>query len=249
MERADGRLPRELRPVTFEVDVNAHAEGSCLMRIGRTAVLATASLEDKVPPFLRGKGQGWVHAEYGMLPRATRERTPREVTRGRPQGRTQEIQRLIARALRAVTRLEVLGERGVVVDVDVLQADGGTRTAGICAGFLALMGAMRRLEPTAPPFVDWLGAVSVGLVGGEVWLDLCYDEDSTVDVDFNCAMTADHRLVEVQGSAERGLFDRAALDLMLDVAASGIDELVGRMRAAFPEGEKYVQRDLGAREP
>jgi ribonuclease PH len=212
------------------------------MELGATHVLATATVEDKVPPFLRGQGQGWVHAEYGMLPRATHRRTPREVTRGRPQGRTVEIQRLIARSFRAVTDLKGIGERTYVVDVDVLQADGGTRTAGITAGFLALMGAVARTTPGVAVFDDWLAAVSVGLKDGEAWLDLDFEEDSAIDVDLNCAMTAGHRLVELQGSGEHASFPREALDHMLDLATGGVDTLVAQMRQAFPGGAALVRQ-------
>lgn len=240
MERSDGRGTRDLRPVTFEMGVNHWAEGSCLMTLGNTRVHVTASVEDKVPPFLRGKGQGWVHAEYAMLPRATRERTMREVTRGRVQGRTAEIQRLIARSLRAVTDLSRLGERSYTVDVDVIQADGGTRTAGVTAGFLALAQAIRRTDSGIRPFSDWLAAVSVGLKDGTILLDLAFDEDSVIDVDFNCVMTSRHQLVEIQGTAEHGLFSVDRLDEMLGAAQAGIDELVGAMKTAFPEVEALL---------
>jgi ribonuclease PH len=238
--RQDGRDAGDLRPVRFQLGVNRHAEGSCYMELGDTHVLATASVEDKVPPFLRGQGQGWVHAEYGMLPRSTHERTPREVTRGRPQGRTMEIQRLIARALRAVTHLDRLGERTFIVDVDVLQADGGTRTAGITAGFLALMAACHRVLGSTPLFTDWLAAVSCGLKGDEAWLDLTYVEDAQVDVDFNCAMTRRHKLVEVQGAGERRPYSPAELERLMDLATRGIDRLTAVMTAAYPEGEPLV---------
>ena len=243
--RPDGRQALDLRPVQFEMSVNAHAEGSCRLTLGETVVLATASVEERIPPFLRGSGQGWVHAEYGMLPRATHQRTPREATRGRPQGRTMEIQRLIARALRAVTRRELLGERTYVIDVDVLQADGGTRTAGISAGFMALMQAVRRTTPEVRPFVDWLAAVSVGLAKGEVLLDLNFAEDSQIDVDFNCAMTGTHQLVELQGSAEHGLFTVPQLGEIVTVCERGIDSLVDTMKRAFPEGAEAVGPTLG----
>ncbi len=239
--RHDERAPHALRPFAFRMDVNIHAEGSCLMDWGATRVLATASVEEKVPPFLRNQGQGWVHAEYGMLPRATARRTPREVVRGRPQGRTAEIQRLMARAFRAVTDLRALGERTYIVDVDVLQADGGTRTAGITAGFLALMAAVARTTPGVAVFEDWLAAVSVGVSGDDVWLDIDFAEDSTVDVDINCAMTGAHRLVELQASGERATCSRATLDAALTMAEGGIDALVASMRRAFPEGASLVR--------
>ncbi len=240
--RSDGRADTDLRPVSFEMGINGWAEGSCLMTLGNTRVHVTASADDKVPPFLRGKGQGWVHAEYAMLPRATRERTVREVVRGRVQGRTAEIQRLIARSLRAVTDLSLLGEKSYTVDVDVIQADGGTRTAGVTAGFMALAQAVRAAQPGVRPFSDWLGAVSVGLKEGTVLLDLAFDEDSAIDVDFNCAMTAGHRLVEIQGTAEHALFSIPQLAAMMAAASDGIDRLVAAMRAAWPEGEELLAR-------
>lgn len=240
--RSDGRADTDLRPVSFEMGINGWAEGSCLMTLGNTRVHVTASADDKVPPFLRGKGQGWVHAEYAMLPRATRERTVREVVRGRVQGRTAEIQRLIARSLRAVTDLSLLGEKSYTVDVDVIQADGGTRTAGVTAGFMALAQAVRAVQPGVRPFSDWLGAVSVGLKEGTVLLDLAFDEDSAIDVDFNCAMTAGHRLVEIQGTAEHALFSIPQLAAMMAAASDGIDRLVAAMRAAWPEGEELLAR-------
>ncbi|MGC8487363.1 MAG: ribonuclease PH [Clostridia bacterium] len=240
MERTDGRGQRELRPVVFQMGVSTWAEGSCLMTLGNTRVHVTASVEEKVPPFLRGRGQGWVHAEYAMLPRATRERTVREATRGRVQGRTAEIQRLIARSLRAVTDLTVIGERSYTVDVDVIQADGGTRTAGITAGFLALAQAIAISTPGIRPFSDWLAAVSVGMKNGDILLDLAFDEDSSIDVDFNCAMTARHQLVEIQGTAEHGLFSMDHLAAMLETAAEGVDRLVAAMKAALPEAEALV---------
>lgn len=240
MERPDGRGALELRPLTLELGVNQHAEGSCLIAVGATRVLATATVEDRVPPFLRGKGQGWVHAEYAMLPRATHQRTPRESVRGRLQGRTMEIQRLIGRALRAVVHLDRLAERSYIIDVDVLQADGGTRTAGLTAGFAALAMALAADAPARRPLADWMAAVSVGLAGDAVWLDLDYQEDSQIDVDVNIAMTAGHRLVEVQGSAEHALFDRVQLNAVLDAAETGIDQLIAALRAALPTVEGLI---------
>ncbi len=231
----DGRGALELRPVTLEMGVSQHAEGSCLIAVGATRVLATASVEDRVPAFLRGKGQGWVHAEYAMLPRATHQRTPRESVRGRLQGRTMEIQRLIGRALRAAVYLDRLGDKSYTIDVDVLQADGGTRTAGLTAGFAALLMALGRAPHAKPPVRDWLAAVSVGLAGGEVWLDLDYHEDAQIDVDLNIVMTKRHHLVEVQGSAEGAWFDRAQLDAVLDAAELGIDALTEAVARAVPE--------------
>lgn len=241
MGRPDGRDELDLRAVALKMGVSRHAEGSCLLTLGGTEVIATVTAEDRVPPFLRGQGQGWVHAEYAMLPRATKERTPREAVRGRQQGRSMEIQRLIGRALRAAVHLDRLGEKSYIVDVDVLQADGGTRCAGLTAGFAALVMALAA-EParSRPPLRDWLAAVSVGLMDGAVRLDLNYDEDSQIGVDMNVVMTGSHRLVEVQGSAEHGWFDRDQLGDLLDAAELGIDQLVAAQKAALPKGGALI---------
>ncbi|MGH7727937.1 MAG: ribonuclease PH [Vulcanimicrobiaceae bacterium] len=232
--RSDGRASEALRPVAFEIGALAFAEGSALISVGRTRVLCAASLEERVPPWLRGKGRGWVTAEYAMLPRATQERTQRESARGRIGGRTHEIQRLIGRALRAVTDLEALGERSFVVDCDVLQADGGTRTAAITGAYVALALALERTGPfVRSPLRAPVAAVSVGIVGGVPLLDLAYDEDSRADVDMNVAMTGEGRFVEVQGTAEGQSFDRPQLDLLLTLAAQGIGELFALQRAAL----------------
>jgi ribonuclease PH len=227
--RMDGRAPDELRPVRLTPGYMPYAEGSCLVEMGDTKVICTASIESSVPRWLLGQERGWVTAEYSMLPRATTERVSREVNRGRPSGRTQEIQRLIGRSLRAVTDLELLSERSIVVDCDVLQADGGTRTASISGGFVALSLAFDMLEEqgqvTSSPLKDSVSAVSVGIVDGEPCLDLNYAEDSTADVDMNVVMTGAGKLVEVQGTAEHGTFDRGELDMLLDLATTGIAEL------------------------
>ena len=206
-----GRTPRQLRPVRIERNVLKWPEGSALIHMGDTRVLCTVSVEEKVPPFLRGSGSGWITAEYAMLPRSTRERTPRDGSRGRPAGRSMEIQRLIGRSLRAVVDLPALGERTLWVDCDVIQADGGTRTASITGAFVALADALWRLKEQAGmarfPLVDFLAAVSVGIVAGELRLDLEYAEDAVADVDMNVVMTESGRLVEVQGTAERAPFD------------------------------------------
>lgn len=240
MERADGRGPADLRPVKLEVGYQEWAEGSVLMEMGRTKVLASASFEAKVPRFLQGAGQGWVTAEYAMLPRATEVRTPREVSQGRPSGRTQEIQRLIGRSLRAVTRLDRLGEAMIVVDCDVLQADGGTRTASITAGYLALALAVRALRERGvleeDPLTDAVAAVSAGIVEGERLVDLCYEEDARAEVDFNVVMTGSGRLVEVQGTAEGQPFSREELDALVDLAEGGIRELIEIQRLALGAG-------------
>lgn len=244
MIRRDGRSNDAIRPVDFQLGFNAWAEGSCLISVGNTRVLVTATVEDKVPPFMRGSGQGWVSAEYGMLPRATHDRTLREAARGRQQGRTIEIQRLIGRSLRAVLNLKALGEKSILLDCDVLQADGGTRTAAITAGFLALTQALAKIHKTTAfttkPLKDWMAAISVGLLGDEVYLDLNYHEDSQIGVDMNVVMTGKHQLIEIQGTAEHGLFTRAQLDLLLDFVEPAIDELVALEKMALPEGALLI---------
>ncbi|MDW8470176.1 MAG: ribonuclease PH [Burkholderiales bacterium] len=235
--RANGRRADELRPTRFVRGYTRHAEGSVLVEFGDTRVLCTASVEEAVPAFLRGSGRGWVTAEYGMLPRATHTRSEREAARGAQSGRTQEIQRLIGRALRAATDLAQLGERTVRLDCDVLQADGGTRTAAITGAFVALYDAlcwMRERGMVATlPVKDFVAAVSVGLRAGEALLDLDYAEDAACDTDMNVVMTGAGRIVEVQGTAEGEPFDREALDRMLALAARGVAELVARQRRAL----------------
>ena len=227
--RSQGRGPRDLRPVVLEPGVSKHAEGSCLARFGDTQVLCTASIDDKVPPHVFGTGAGWVTAEYGMLPRSTHERMAREAARGKQGGRTLEIQRLVGRALRAAIDLRALGPRTITLDCDVIQADGGTRTAAITGAYVALTLAARALvkarKIAADPVRRSVAAVSVGIVGGEVRLDLDYDEDSTAEVDMNVVATGDGALVEVQGTAEGKPFPRGDLDRMLDVALEGIARL------------------------
>lgn len=229
MTRPDGRGPEDLRPVRYELGYLDWAEGSVLFEMGRTRVICAASYEASVPRFLQGSGKGWVTGEYAMLPRATQERSPREVNRGRPGGRTQEIQRLIGRTLRAITRLDRLGETTIVVDCDVLQADGGTRTASITGGYIALALAVRVLKERgvldADVLTDSVAGVSAGVVEGEARLDLDYEEDAKADVDFNVVMTGSGRLVEVQGTAEGEPFSRADLDRILDLSEAGIKRL------------------------
>ena len=228
-ERIDGRMMDQLRPVKITPSYLEFAEGSAFIEMGRTRVLCSVSVEDRVPPFLRGQNQGWVTAEYSMLPRATPQRTTREATQGRVGGRTHEVQRLIGRSLRAVTDLKALGERSFFVDCDVIQADGGTRTAAITGAYVALWQAMDRLvkqESLATVPLRWaVGAVSVGIVAGQPMLDLCYEEDSAADVDFNVVMTSNDDYVEVQGTAERQPFSRAAMDELTALAHTGIREL------------------------
>jgi ribonuclease PH len=219
-----------MRPVEIVTGYLKTAEGSALIRVGNTQVLCAASVEDSVPPFLRNTGKGWVTAEYSMLPRATARRTPREVSKGRPSGRTHEIQRLVGRAMRSVVDLAALGERTVTVDCDVLQADGGTRTASITGAFVALALALRQLVEfrvlRASPLRDFLAATSVGLVGGVPMLDLCYEEDSQADVDMNVAMTGSGQFVEVQATAEHRPFDDAQMGSLISLARAGIAQLI-----------------------
>jgi ribonuclease PH len=228
--RTDDRQPAEMRPVEIITGYLMTADGSALIKVGNTQVLCAASIEDTVPQFLRNTGKGWVTAEYSMLPRATVKRTPREVTKGRPSGRTHEIQRMIGRSLRAVVDMNALGERTVVVDCDVLQADGGTRTASVTGAFVALHLALNQLVRFGAlknlPVRDYVAATSVGLVGGVPMLDLCYDEDSQADVDMNVVMTGAGRFVEVQATAEHVAFDDSQMARLLDLARAGIARLV-----------------------
>jgi ribonuclease PH len=238
MPRADGRAPDQLRSISVERDYLMHPEGSVLVQFGRTKVICTASVEERVPQFLKGQGVGWVTAEYGMLPRATNTRSSRE-QRG-PSGRSQEIQRLVGRALRAVVERRKMGERTVWIDCDVIQADGGTRTAAITGSFIALADALGRIPAIAgaPVLRDAVAAVSVGIVGGTPMLDLDYAEDSTAEVDMNIVMTGGGSFVEVQGTAEQAAFARRELDTMLALAETGIrrlTELQGRARARRDE--------------
>ena len=222
--RSDGRVPTQLRPISFELGVQKWAEGSCIIRVGDTQVLCAASIVDRVPPHLRGKGTGWVTAEYSMLPRATAERTDRESVKGKLGGRTHEIQRLIGRSLRDAVDLTRLGERTITIDCDVLQADGGTRTASITGGYVALAAALITYGMDRH-LVARIAAVSVGLVDGEALLDLDYSEDSRADVDFNVVGTDAGTFVEVQGTAEGKPFDRNAMEGLMDLASSGLERL------------------------
>ncbi len=235
--RPDNRRPDQLRPVRIQPDFLLTAEGSCLIEIGHTRVLCAATIEDGVPSFLRNTGRGWVTAEYAMLPRATAQRTPREINKGRPSGRTQEIQRLIGRSLRAVVDMEALGERTVIVDCDVLQADGGTRTASVTGGCVAMALAFNRMEPFGvfprPPLKCLVAAASAGIVGGETLLDLCYEEDSQAEVDMNVVMTSEGEFVELQATAEKAAFGDARLAEMLALARAGIGSLFEAQREAL----------------
>lgn len=230
--RADGRSPRQLRPVRFTLDVQKWAEGSCTVEMGDTRVLCAATVEERIPPHLRGKGRGWVTAEYNMLPRATSERTQREVVKGRQGGRTMEIQRLIGRALRGVVDTTKIGERTLTIDCDVLQADGGTRTASITGGYVALALALRKIGAERA-LEGQIAAVSVGVVDGVALLDLDYGEDSRADVDFNVVGTDKQAYVEVQGTAEGKPFDRASMDSLLELADHGLQQLFKMQRTVL----------------
>ena len=235
--RSDNRSPDQLRPVVLTPDFITTAEGSVLIEVGNTRVICTASIEETVPQFMRNSGKGWISSEYSMLPRSTLTRTPREVSKGRPSGRTHEIQRLIGRSLRAVTDLARLGERTIWIDCDVIQADGGTRTASITGAFVALGLALEKLVDagtlTSVPLKDFVAAVSVGIVDGEILLDLCYEEDSRADVDMNFVMTAGRKLVEVQATAEHQVFDESQLAKMIDYARQGVQSLIAKQQAVL----------------
>ncbi|MFL6445956.1 MAG: ribonuclease PH [Candidatus Sulfotelmatobacter sp.] len=233
--RSDNRSPDQLRPVTITPDFITTAEGSVLIEVGNTRVICTASIDEAVPSFMRNTGKGWISSEYSMLPRSTLTRTPRELAKGRPSGRTHEIQRLIGRSLRAVTDLARMGERTIWIDCDVIQADGGTRTASITGAFVALGLALEKLVQAgtlkAVPLKDFVAAISVGVVDGQVLLDLCYEEDSRADVDMNFVMTAGGKMVELQATAEHQVFDDAQLATMMGFARQGVQELIAKQQA------------------
>jgi ribonuclease PH len=235
--RSDNRSPEQMRPVNIISGYISTAEGSCLIEVGNTRVICTATIEDTVPQFLRNSGKGWVTAEYGMLPRATLTRTPREVVKGRQGGRTHEIQRLIGRSLRAITDLQKLGERTIFLDCDVIQADGGTRTAAITGAFVAMGQAMTRMVESGAlsvaPIRDYVAATSVGIVDGEAMLDLAYEEDSRADVDMNLVITGSKKIIEIQATAEHHPFDDAQLAKMMAMARAGIESLIARQRAVL----------------
>jgi ribonuclease PH len=232
--RSDNRVLDQMRPVNILPNYISTAEGSVLIEIGNTRVICTASVEESVPSFMRNRGKGWVTAEYSMLPRATLTRTPREVTKGRSSGRTHEIQRLIGRSLRAVTDMARLGERTIWIDCDVIQADGGTRTASITGAFIALGLALEKLVEagtlTSVPLRDFVAAVSVGIVDGEIMLDLCYEEDSRADVDMNFVMTAGRKIVDIQATAEHQVFDENQLTKMIAFAGQGVQTLIAKQQ-------------------
>ena len=245
VHRSDDRAADQMRPVNIVPGYISTAEGSCLIELGNTRVVCTASIEDTVPQFLRNSGKGWVTAEYGMLPRSTLTRTPREITKGRPSGRTHEIQRLIGRSLRAVTDMDKLGERSILIDCDVIQADGGTRTASITGAFVAMGLAITAMVENGAlataPIRDYVAATSVGIVDGIVMLDLCYEEDSRADVDMNMVITGSGKMVEVQATAEHHPFDADQLEQMMTLARLGIGELVVRQRNLL-SGLKFVKQ-------
>lgn len=248
MTRHDGRAVEQLRPVTIETNYLMHPEGSVLIQVGNTKVICTATVDDRVPGFLRGQGKGWITAEYSMLPRATADRTQRDATRGKINGRTMEIQRLIGRALRAIVDLEALGEKTIWIDCDVIQADGGTRTASITGAFVALTQALAAIHAAKPfakfPIVDYLAATSVGFVDeiGAV-LDLNYIEDSAAAVDMNIVMTGSGRFVEIQGTGEEANFSRQELNELLDLGEIGIKELIQIQKAALGEAADLVTKE------
>jgi ribonuclease PH len=246
--RNDNRADDELRPLVMQLNPNPYAEGSVWIEMGGTKVICTATVEDKVPPFMKGQGRGWVTAEYAMLPRATQVRNQREAARGKLSGRTMEIQRLIGRALRSVVDLEALGERTITLDCDVIQADGGTRTTSITGAFVALALAVNKLEAQQPferyPITDYLASVSVGVVGGQALLDLNYEEDSNAKVDMNVVMTGSGQFVELQGTGEEQPFSRSELDRLLQLAERGIRQLIERQRELL--GEKGARIGAGS---
>lgn len=254
MERLDGRQWNEIRPVTITPGVNKYAEGSVLIEVGSTKVICTATVDERVPPFMKGQGRGWVTAEYAMLPRATQTRNQRESAKGKLTGRTMEIQRLIGRALRSVVDLTKLGERTITLDCDVIQADGGTRTTSVTGAFVALALAVDKLKKAGAlpgdefPIREFLASVSVGVVEGNVALDLNYAEDSTAKVDMNVVMTGDGRLVEVQGTGEEAPFTRKELTEMLDIAEIGIRQFMVEQRKALGEAAGNIRTAVGTSE-
>ncbi len=235
--RSDNRAPDQMRPVNIVPDFISTAEGSALIEVGNTRVICTASVEESVPAWLRNSGKGWITGEYGMLPRSTLTRTPRDISRGRLSGRSSEIQRLLGRSLRAVTDLTRLGERTIWLDCDVIQADGGTRTASVTGAFVALGLAMQKLVEagtlSAAPLRDFVAATSIGIVDGEIMLDLSYEEDSRAEVDMNFVMTGGRKLVEVQATAEQRPFDDGQLQRMIELARRGVESLIAKQRAVL----------------
>lgn len=243
--RNDGRQPQELREVVITPNVNKHAEGSVLIQFGDTKVMVTATVEERVPPFMKGQGKGWVTAEYSMLPRATHSRNQREANKGKLSGRTMEIQRLIGRALRSIVNLQALGERTITLDCDVLQADGGTRTTSITGAFVALVLAIEHLHKAHPfskyPINDFLASVSVGVLQNQPILDLNYVEDSSAKVDMNLVMTGSGKFVELQGTGEEAPFTREELNAMLSIGEAGIYELIAKQKEVLGEAAQRIK--------
>lgn len=246
MNRIDGRKLDEKRAVTISRNYIKYAEGSVLIEMGNTKVICTASIEDKVPAFLKGLGEGWITSEYGMLPRSTQTRKVRESSRGKVDGRTMEIQRLIGRALRSVVDLKALGERTIWIDCDVIQADGGTRTASITGAFVALVDAMEKLGETVEfekyPIRDYVAAISVGIINGEIMLDLCYEEDSNAQVDMNIVMTDSGQYIEIQGTGEQRPFSKEEMDKLLELGRKGIMELTALQKEVLQEAGMKIGR-------
>lgn len=243
--RNDSRQPNQLRDVNITTNVNKHAEGSVLIQFGDTKVICTASVEERVPPFMKGQGKGWVTAEYSMLPRATHSRNQREANRGKLSGRTMEIQRLIGRALRSVVDLQALGERTITLDCDVIQADGGTRTTSITGAFVALVLAVEHVAKSHKfakyPIIDYLASVSVGIINDTAMLDLNYEEDSSAKVDMNVVMTGSGKFVEVQGTGEEAPFSRSELDELLALSEQGIQQLITAQKQALGEAAARIR--------
>jgi len=244
MVRIDGRNHDEKRPVKITRNYIKYAEGSVLIEMGNTKVICTASIDDKVPPFLKGSGEGWITSEYGMLPRSTQVRKPRESVKGKVDGRTMEIQRLIGRALRSVVDLKIIGERTIWIDCDVIQADGGTRTASITGAFVALVDAINKLDETVQfnkyPITDYVAAISVGIIDGQKMLDLCYEEDSNAQVDMNLIMTDGGQFVEIQGTGEQSPFSREDMNALIDLGQKGIGELINLQKEILGEACRRI---------
>lgn len=246
MERIDGRKLDEKRKVNITRNYIIYPEGSVLIEMGNTKVICTASIDDKVPPFLKGLGEGWITCEYGMLPRSTQIRKPRDSSKGKVDGRTMEIQRLIGRALRSVVDLKLLGEKSILIDCDVIQADGGTRTASITGSFIALVDAINKINRETPfskyPVTNYVAAISVGIVNGEKMLDLCYEEDSKAQVDMNIVMTESGEFVEIQGTGEERPFSKSDMDELLRLGQKGVEELIQLQKEVLGEEGSYIGR-------
>lgn len=248
MERIDGRLQDQKRNTSITRNYIKYAEGSVLIEVGNTKVICTATVDEKVPPFLKGSGGGWVTCEYGMIPRSTQVRKPRDISKGKLDGRTMEIQRLIGRALRSVVDLRLIGERSILIDCDVIQADGGTRTASITGAFVALVDAVNSIHKNEPfakyPIMNYVAAVSVGIVEGNRLLDLCYEEDSNAQVDMNIVMTDAGEFVEIQGTGEERPFSKDDMDALIVLGEKGVKELIELQREALGQDGEYIGRSI-----